>query len=74
MLNDKDVEALLIQLSTDAITYAREEGDVILHYSQDKKLILVEISGFCHLISTETISELLITQKLKFSCFYLFRF
>ena len=57
----KDVDALLIELSNDAIAYAEDEGDVILHYSQDDKLILVEILDFRRLISTETISELLAT-------------
>lgn len=57
----KDVDALLIELSNEAIAYAENEGDVILHYSQDDKLILVEILDFRRLVSTETISELLIT-------------
>jgi uncharacterized protein YuzE len=57
----KDVDALLIELSNEAITYAENEGDVILHYSQDDKLILVEILDFRRLVSTETISELLTT-------------
>ena len=57
----KDVDALLIELSNDAIAYAENEGDVILHYSHDDKLILVEILDFRRLVSTETISELLTT-------------
>ena len=57
----KDVDALLIELSNEAIAYAENEGDVILHYSQDDKLILVEILDFRRLVSTETMSELLIT-------------
>jgi uncharacterized protein YuzE len=57
----KDVDALLIELSNEAIAYAENEGDVILHYSQDDKLILVEILDFRRLVSTETISELLTT-------------
>jgi uncharacterized protein YuzE len=57
----KDVDALLIELSNEAIAYAENEGDVILHYSQDNKLILVEILDFRRLVSTETISELLTT-------------
>ena len=56
---NKDVDALLIELSNEAIAYAENEGDVILHYSHDDKLILVEILDFRHLVSTETISELL---------------
>jgi hypothetical protein len=56
-----DVDALLIELSNEAIAYAENEGDVILHYSQNDKLILVEILDFRRLVSTETISELLTT-------------
>lgn len=55
----KDVDALLIELSNEAIAYAEDEGDVILHYSQDDKLILVEILDFRRLVSAEIISELL---------------
>jgi len=55
----KDVDALLIELSNEAIAYAENERDVILHYSQNDKLILVEILDFRRLVSTETISELL---------------
>jgi uncharacterized protein YuzE len=58
---DKDVDALLIELSNEAISYAENEGDVILHYSQNDKLILVEILDFRRLVSTETINELLTT-------------
>ena len=57
----KDVDALLIELSNEVIAYAENEGDVILHYSQDDKLILVEILDFRRLVSTETMSELLTT-------------
>ncbi len=57
----KDVDALLIELSNEAIAYAENEGDVILHYSQNDKLILVEILDFRRLVSTETMSELLTT-------------
>ena len=58
---DKDIDALLIELSNEAIAYAENEGDVILHYSQNDKLILVEILDFRRLVSTETMSELLTT-------------
>jgi uncharacterized protein YuzE len=57
----KDFDALLIELSNEAIAYAENQGDVILHYSQDDKLILIEILDFRRLVSTETISELLKT-------------
>ncbi|MFM7192440.1 MAG: DUF2283 domain-containing protein [Microcystaceae cyanobacterium] len=57
----KDVDTLLIELSNEAIAYAEDEGNVILHYSQDDKLILVEILDFRRLLSSETVSELLRT-------------
>ncbi len=38
----KDVDALLIELSDEAIAYAEDEGQVILHYSKDDRLLLVE--------------------------------
>jgi len=55
----KDVDAILIELSNAPIYYAEADGDVILHYSQDDKLILVEILDFRRLLSTETVKELL---------------
>ena len=54
----KNVDALLIELSNEAIAYAENEGDVILHYSQDDKLILVEILDFRRLVFPKIISEL----------------
>jgi uncharacterized protein YuzE len=39
----KDVDALLIELSNDAIAYAEDEEGVILHYSNNEKLVLIEI-------------------------------
>ena len=56
---NKDVDAILIELSNAPISYAEADGDVILHYSQDDKLILVEILDFRRLLSTETVKELL---------------
>jgi hypothetical protein len=55
----KDVDALLIELSKEPIAYAEDEGQVILHYSQDDKLVLVEILDFRRLMSNETVSALL---------------
>jgi hypothetical protein len=55
---NQDVDALLIELSNEAIAYAENEGNVILHYSEDDKLILVEILDFRRLVSSEIISEL----------------
>ena len=39
----KEVDALLIELSEGAIAYAEKDGQTILHYSDDGKLILIEI-------------------------------
>ncbi|MEG3439022.1 DUF2283 domain-containing protein [Pannus brasiliensis CCIBt3594] len=55
----KDVDALLIELSDEPIAYAEDEGNVILHYSPDDKLVLVEILDFRHFLSEETLTELL---------------
>ena len=55
----KDVDALLIELSNEPIAYAEDEGEVILHYSQNAKLVLVEILDFRRFMSHETIATLL---------------
>lgn len=55
----KDVDALLIELSNEPIAYAEDEGEVILHYSSDEKLVLIEILDFRRFISKETITNLL---------------
>lgn len=55
----KDVDALLIELSGDPIAYAEDEGQVILHYSQDARLVLVEILDFRRYLSNETVTALL---------------
>lgn len=55
----KDIDALLIELSNEPIAYAEEEGAVILHYSQNAKLVLVEILDFRRLMSQEAIATLL---------------
>ncbi len=58
----KDVDALLIELSNDAIAYAEDEGQVILHYSNDEKLVLIEILDFKQFISEDLIAELISTS------------
>ncbi|HLO48501.1 MAG TPA: DUF2283 domain-containing protein [Kamptonema sp.] len=55
----KDVDVFLIELSNEPIAYAEEEGQVILHYSQNDKLVLVEILDFRLLISEEIVTEFL---------------
>lgn len=58
----KDVDALLIELSNDAIAYAEDEGQVILHYSNDEKLVLIEILDFKQFMSEDLIAELISTS------------
>ncbi|MBD2176257.1 DUF2283 domain-containing protein [Pseudanabaena sp. FACHB-1998] len=55
----KDVDALLIEISNDAIAYAEEDGQVILHYSPDDKLVLVEILDFRRFMSKESVADML---------------
>ena len=55
----KDVDALLIEISDDAIAYAEEDGQVILHYSPDDKLVLVEILDFRRFMSKESVAAML---------------
>jgi uncharacterized protein YuzE len=54
-----DVDALLIELEEGAIAYAEDEGNVILHYSKDDQLLLVEVLDFRRLMSDETVTALL---------------
>jgi uncharacterized protein YuzE len=58
----KDVDALLIELSDDAIAYAEDEGRVILHYSNNEKLVLIEILDFKQFMSEDMIAELISTS------------
>ena len=55
----KEVDVLLIELSNDSIAYAEQEDNTILHYSQDNKLVLIEILNFRRSMSEKTIQELL---------------
>jgi hypothetical protein len=57
----KDVDALLIELSDDEIAYAEDEGRVILHYSNNEKLVLIEILDFKQFMSDDIIAELIST-------------
>lgn len=57
----KDVDILLIELSNDPIAYAEQQDNTILHYSQDNKLILIEILDFRRSMSEQTIQELLVS-------------
>jgi uncharacterized protein YuzE len=53
-----DVDALLIELNNNPIAYAEEEGETILHYSDDDQLVLIEILDFRGSLSEKTIQEL----------------
>ncbi|QQE65569.1 hypothetical protein GFS31_22570 [Leptolyngbya sp. BL0902] len=55
----KDVDALLIELSQEPIAYAEKNGQVILHYSPDDKLVLVEILDFRRFMSEDAVAALL---------------
>ena len=59
----KDVDALLVELSEAQIAYAEDEGQVILHYSQDAKLVLVEILDFRRFMSDEVVTQLLASNS-----------
>jgi hypothetical protein len=55
----KDVDALLIELSDQPISYAEDDGQVILHYSNDETLVLIEILDFRKFMSEDTVAELI---------------
>jgi hypothetical protein len=55
----KDVDALLIELFHEPIAYAEDEGQVILHYSQDAKVVLVETLDFRRVMLDEALTALL---------------
>lgn len=55
----KDVDALLVEVSNAPIAYAEDDWQVILHYSQDDKLVLIEILDFRRFKSTESVNSLL---------------
>jgi hypothetical protein len=55
----KDVDVLLIELSDQPISYAEDEGEVILHYSNDETLVLIEVLDFKRVISQDAIAQLI---------------
>ncbi len=48
----KDVDILSIELSHEPIAYAEDEGNIVLHYSPNAKLVLVETLDLRQLIKT----------------------
>ena len=57
----KDVDILLIELSNAPVAYVEEEGDTILHYSEQGKLVLIEILDFRHSMSSKAIQDLIVS-------------
>lgn len=57
----KEVDVLLIELSDEPIAYAEDEGQLILHYSQAEKLVVIEIINFKKSTSEDTIAQLVST-------------
>lgn len=55
----KEVDVLMISFSDGAIAYAEDEGDIILHYSEDNQLVLIEILDFRRLMSDEVVKALI---------------
>ncbi|MEX0268791.1 DUF2283 domain-containing protein [Leptolyngbyaceae cyanobacterium UHCC 1019] len=51
----QDVDALLVELSNEPIAYAEDDGQVILHYSDYEKLVLIEILDFKKFISDDAV-------------------
>ena len=58
----QEVDILLIELSDEIIAYAEEEGNTVLHYSNNDKLVLIEILDFRSSLSEKAIQELLIAS------------
>ncbi|NJL22068.1 MAG: DUF2283 domain-containing protein [Leptolyngbyaceae cyanobacterium SM1_3_5] len=54
----QEVDILLIELSDEPIAYAEDEGQLILHYSQEDKLVVIEIIDFKRFTSEDTIAQL----------------
>ncbi|PZV11524.1 MAG: hypothetical protein DCF22_14265 [Leptolyngbya sp.] len=51
----QDVDALLVELSNEPISYAEDDGQVILHYSDHEKLVLIEILDFKKFFSADAV-------------------
>ncbi|MEL6354051.1 MAG: DUF2283 domain-containing protein [Cyanobacteria bacterium J06627_28] len=48
-----------MELSDKSIAYSVDDGQVILHYSDDDSLVLVEIIDFRRQMSEKVVSEML---------------
>lgn len=58
----QDVDALLVELSTESIAYAEDDRQMILHYSDREELVLIEILDFKKFISDDAITKLTSTS------------
>ena len=54
-----DVDVLMISFFDRPIAYAEDEGEIILHYSEDGQLVLIEILDFRKFMSDEAIKSLI---------------
>ena len=63
MTYSKDVDVFLIELSNEPIAQAEDQGNTILHYTEDSRLVLIEILDFRRSISEKTIKELSASQR-----------
>lgn len=61
MTYSKEVDALLIELSDEPISYAEEEDNTILHYSENNKLVLIKILNFRRSVPEKAFQELLVS-------------
>lgn len=50
----KDADLLSLRISKKAYKYARQDGDVIVHYSQDKEPVLIEIVNAANFLKETT--------------------
>ncbi len=57
-----DVDALLIQVSDEPIFHAEDDGQLILHYSEQDKLVLIEILEVQKFIASSSIDQMLTVQ------------
>lgn len=57
-----DVDALLIQVSNEPIFHAEDDGQLILHYSEQDKLVLIEILDVQKFIASRNEPQTLTTR------------
>ncbi|MBW4524034.1 MAG: DUF2283 domain-containing protein [Phormidium tanganyikae FI6-MK23] len=57
-----DVDALLIEVSDEPIFHAEEEGQMLLHYSENDKLVLIEILDVQSFMTSDDANRTLFNQ------------